>query len=159
MSSSSKISVSDLLSPEAIILNITESSKARLLQFLCTRMSKVYPDIDQKQFFRDIIQRENDLSTGIGNHIAIPHAISENAKKLHMLFATHAGIEYNSLDGKPVHIIFMLAIPPNINQLYSSFLMQVSTLMRIRKLRDAFIKVKTPEEIIKLFKKYENMKS
>ncbi len=158
MSFSREIYVSDLLSPEAISLNITEPNKIQLLQFLCTRMSKVYSDVDEKPFFRDISQRENDLSTGIGNHIAIPHAISENAKKLHLFFATHTGIEYDSLDGKPVNIIFMLAIPSAKKQLYSSFLMQVSSLMRIRELRDELIKAKKSEQVIGLFKKYENMK-
>lgn len=158
MSFSREISITDLLSPEAIILNITESNKLRLLQFLCTRMSKVYSDVNEKQFFRDILQRENDLSTGIGNHIAIPHAITENAKKIHLLFATHTGIEYDSLDGKPVNIIFMLAIPSAEKHLYTSFLMQVSSLMRIRELRDDLVKAKKPEQVIGLFKKYENMK-
>jgi len=158
MSFSREISVSDLLSPEAIILNITEPNKLRLLQFLCTRMSKVYFDVNEKQFFRDILQRENDLSTGIGNHIAIPHAPAENVQKLHMLFATHTGIDYDSLDGKLVQIIFLLAIPPDQKQLYTLVLMRISQLMRIRELRDDLVKTKKPEQVIGLFKKYESIK-
>ena len=104
------------------------------------------------------MKRENDLSTGIGNHLAIPHAVAEHAQKLHLLFATHAGIEYESLDGKPVHLIFMLAIPPADKQLYPSFLLKVSQLMRTNELRDALIEAKIPEEIIELFKKYESNK-
>ena len=158
MSFSPEISVSDLLSPEAIILNITEPNKIRLLHFLCTRMSKVYPDINQQQFFRDIMQRENDLSTGIGNHIAIPHATAENAQKLHMLFATHTGIEYESLDRKPVNIIFMLAIPPTEKKLYASFLIKVSQLMRNIEFREELLKNKTSKEVFVLFRIIEKCK-
>ena len=158
MSSLHEIFVSDLLTPEAIILNLSESNKTQLLQLLCTRISEVYPDIDQKQFFADIIKRENELSTGIGNHIAIPHTVTEHAQKLHLLFGTHTGIDYDSLDGKPVNLIIMLAIPTNEKQLYTLFLMKISQLMGVRELRDALINAKTPEEIIALFKKYEKVK-
>ncbi|MCD6330148.1 MAG: PTS sugar transporter subunit IIA [Candidatus Cloacimonetes bacterium] len=157
MSSSREISVSDLLSTEAIILNLTESNKILLLQFLCSRMSKAYLDIDPKQFFLGIMKRENELSTGIGNHIAIPHTVADHTQKLHLLFTTHTGIEYDSLDGKPVRLIFMLAIPPAEKQLYSVFLMKVSQLMRISEFRDALIEAKTSEEVIELFKKYEKV--
>lgn len=157
MSSSREISVSDLLSTEAILLDLTETDKTQLLHFLCTRISEMYPDIDPQQFFTDIMKRENDLSTGIGNHIAIPHAFAGFAKKIHLLFATHTGVEYDSLDGKPVNIFFMLAIPPNENKLYASFLMKISQLMRTSKLRDALMNAKSPKEVIALFKKYENI--
>ena len=157
MSVSHEISVSDLLSTEAILLNLKESDKSKLLYFSCTRLSEVYPDIDQKQFYTDIIKRENDLSTGIGNNIGIPHAIADSAKQIHLLFATHTGIDYDSLDGKPVNIIFMLAIPPTEKKLYASFLMRVSKLMRTSEFRDSLIKAKKPKEIVALFKKYEKV--
>ena len=155
MSSSHEISVSDLLSTEAILLDLTEPDKTQLLHFLCTRISEMYPDIDPQQFFTDIMKRENDLSTGIGNHIAIPHAFAEHGKKIHLLFATHKGIEYDSLDGKPVNIIFMLAIPPNENKIYASFLMKVSKLMRTRELREALMNARSTEDVVTLFQKYE----
>jgi len=157
MRSSHEISVSDLLFPEAILLNLTESNKSKLLHFLCTQISEVYPDIDTNKFYTDIMKRENDLSTGIGNHIAIPHAVAEHAQKLHLLFATHTSIEYDSLDSKSVQIIFMLAIPPAEKQLYASFLMKVSQLMRTSELRDALKKIKIPEDVIILFKQYEKV--
>ena len=155
MSSSHEISVSDLLSTKAILLDLTEDDKTQLLKFLCIRISEVYPDIDPQHFFTDIMKRENDLSTGIGNHIAIPHAFAESAQKIHLLFATHKCIEYESLDGKPVKIIFMLAIPPDENKLYASFLMKVSRLMRSRELRDALMNSHSTEDIITLFQKHE----
>lgn len=157
MSYSHEISVSDLLSTKAILLDLTEADKTQLLKFLCIRISEVYPDIDPQHFFTDIMKRENDLSTGIGNHIAIPHAFAESAQKIHLLFATHKCIEYESLDGKPVKIIFMLAIPPDENKLYASFLMKASQLMRTRELREALIKAKSSKEIIALFTKCEKV--
>jgi len=155
MSSSHEISVSDLLSTEAILLDLTEPDKTELLHFLCTKISEVCPDVDVKNFFTDIMKRENDLSTGIGNHIAIPHAFAESAQKIHLLFATHTGVEYDSLDGKPVNIIFMLAIPLVNKQIYAAFLTEVSKLMRIKELRNALMNARSTEDVITLFQKYE----
>jgi len=155
MSFSHEISVSDLLSTEAILLDLTEPDKTELLHFLCTKISKLYPDVDLQIFFTDIMKRENDLSTGIGNHIAIPHAFAESVQKMHLLFATHTGVEYDSLDGKPVNIIFMLAIPPADKLIYAAFLTEVSKLMRIKELREAIMNAHSTEYVITLFQKYE----
>ena len=103
------------------------------------------------------MQRENDLSTGIGNHIAIPHAIAENAQKLHLFLATHTGIEYDSLDGKPVQIIFMLAIPSAEKQLYSKFLIKISQMMRNREFNRLLMRAENPEKVITLFKQHEEV--
>ena len=155
MSSLHEISVSDSLSSKAILLDLTEPDKTKLLHFLCTKISELYHDVDPQQFFADIMKRENDLSTGIGNHIAIPHAFTEHGKKIHLLFAMHNGIEFDSLDGKPVNIIFLLAIPPQDTKLYASFLNNASQLMRSRELREALMNARSTEDVITLFQKSE----
>lgn len=152
-----EILVSDLLDPRAIILNIDITDKNILLKFLCNRMAEVYDDVNREEFYHHILKREQDLSTGIGKHIAIPHAIAKNACSLHLLFASHQGIEYDSLDGKLVNIIFMLAIPADQKQLYSTFLMKISQMMSTGHLSNELMIAVKPKDIITLFKQHEEV--
>jgi mannitol/fructose-specific phosphotransferase system IIA component (Ntr-type) len=157
MTASHEILISNLLDPQVILLDVDITDKTILLKHLCNRMAEVYDDVNRKEFYHHILKREQELSTGIGKHIAIPHAIARNACSLHLLFATHQGIEYDSLDGKLVNIILMLAIPPDQKQIYSTFLMKISQMMSIGHLSNEFMNAVKPNDIITLFKQHEEV--
>ncbi|HEX37456.1 MAG TPA: PTS sugar transporter subunit IIA [Candidatus Cloacimonetes bacterium] len=151
MQAPEKISISSLLNERAILLNLTETNKNILLTDLCHRLTKIYPDVPANIFLQYIIKRENELSTGIGNYVAIPHALLNDIEEIHLLFATHQGLEYDSLDGKPVRIIFLLAIPSDKKELYGKLLMLVSRYLRDQRFREKLMQAQEPKIIIQDF--------
>nr|HPM03068.1 fructose PTS transporter subunit IIA [Candidatus Cloacimonadota bacterium] len=84
--------------------------------------------IDSKEdFTKAVFDREEIMSTGIGRGIAIPHGRSKCVKKLSCVFMTlKKDIDFDSIDGDPVKIVFMLAIPDNANNEYMKILGQIS---------------------------------
>jgi len=151
MNAPEHISISSLLNERAILLDLKEPHKNTLLHELCTKLAEVYHDIPADTFYEHILDRENDLSTGIGNHIAIPHALMDNLQEIHLLFATHVGLNYDALDNKTVKIIFLLAIPIDRKELYGKLLMQISTYLRQKEFRDSLLQAKEPTAIIDIF--------
>lgn len=157
MNAPEPIIISTLLNEQAILLNQREPKKNIFLKDICYKLAQIYQKIHPDRSLEHIIERENDLSTGIGNHVAIPHALSREASDIYLLFATHRGLKYDSLDGKPVKIIFLLAIPPEKKVMYGNLLMKVSKILRETSFRDKLLHAKTPEAIIKYFKEIESI--
>ncbi|HOD54529.1 MAG TPA: PTS sugar transporter subunit IIA [Candidatus Cloacimonadota bacterium] len=114
--------------------------------------------IDSKEdFTKAVFDREEIMSTGIGRGIAIPHGRSKCVKKLSCVFMTlKKDIDFDSIDGDPVKIVFMLAIPDNANNEYMKILGQISKNMRENEQRDALIAVSTFEEAYQILKGIED---
>lgn len=75
---------------------------------------------DKDQFTRDVYEREDIMSTGIGRGIAIPHGRSSAANELSCVFMTSKdAINFDSIDDKPVSIIFLIAIPSDVYSEYT----------------------------------------
>ncbi|AIS51805.1 PTS system mannose-specific EIIBCA component ManP [Thermoanaerobacter kivui] len=103
-----------------------------------------------EEYARSVLDREKAYTTGVGNGIAIPHGKSKAVKEAMIVFGkTTDGIEWDSLDGKPVNLIFLLGVPEeNVDNVHLKILSQLS-----RKLmNDSFIemlkKAVTVEEIL-----------
>ncbi len=97
-----------LFRKEYIVESDEINDKDSLLQLMAQKASTILKG-DHESIYQSIVKREESMSTAIGNHIAIPHARLEKAKKPIILFArSQQGIEWNSPDGKPVYIIFLI---------------------------------------------------
>lgn len=122
-----------LVNKKLIIINLEAGTKEEAitkLAFLAHLEGKV---TSSKDYIESVLEREKTCTTGIGNGIAIPHGKSEAVKEAIIVFAkTKAGIEWDSLDGEPVNMIFLLGVPAdNVNNLHLKVLSQLS-----RKLMD-----------------------
>lgn len=95
-----------------IILNSAVSSKKEALIELCSLLEKNGYVTDQQQFYRDVLDREKIGPTGMENGIAIPHGESAVAKKATIaVLKTANPLEWESLDGQPIHLIFLMVVP------------------------------------------------
>ena len=111
------------------------------------------PDI----IIQKILERESDISTGIGFGIAIPHARTDIADHICLVAARCvAGIEFNSLDEQPVHLIFMLASPTGNSDDLRSILSALSKIMSYEDMREKLITASDPEEFLKFIIDGEN---
>ena len=104
--------LSDILTPERCLCKIQGFSKKRLLKTLSTRLGESFSNLDENQVFDSMMAREQLGSTGIGKGIAIPHCrVPECNETTGCLITLETYVDYDSTDGEPVDLIFMLIVP------------------------------------------------
>ena len=125
----------DFLSPEAIIPALAGTTKgdvlAEMSNFLAEKPVGSGGAIDPKVLYRALEERERLASTAIGDGIAIPHGKLDSVD--HLLGAlgrSVSGIAFDSIDGKPTHIVFMLVAPLNSAGVHLKALARLSRLFR-----------------------------
>jgi fructose-specific phosphotransferase system IIA component len=104
-----------------------------------------------------ILEREEMMSTGIGYGIAIPHARLQGIDRLYMAVArSAAGIEFNSLDGLPVNLIFIMISPANTSTEHTEVLSALSRIMSYEEVRRSLLSAATPDEFLDVLAKAED---
>lgn len=109
--------ISDLLSVNAIDVNAKASSKNEALKEAVALMVQTGVIKDEKAYFEAVLEREKESTTGVGQEVAIPHAKGDFVSKpslVAMVFKD--GVEYDSLDGLPVKVLFLIAAPKSEGQ-------------------------------------------
>jgi len=136
--------LTDLVAPNAIIPALKVNGKKQAIQELSARAAKLNAQ-SERLIFETLMQREKLGSTGVGNGIAIPHGKLAKLEKLVGLFARlERGIDFESLDGQPVDLIFLLLAPEGAGADHLKALARVARLLReakvvtrLRETRDA----------------------
>ncbi len=99
-------------------------------------------------FVEGVLEREQLMSTGIGKGIAIPHARSSSVRELKIvLFILENELDFDAIDGEPVKIIFMIAVPENLKEEYMRVLSSISNFCRDSKNRERLLQVKNKDDI------------
>ncbi len=102
----------DFINEKYVMLNLEEADKDKLLCSMVEHLNKHNAIDDEKEAEKAILAREQLMSTGVGNGIAIPHAKTNAVSKIVVAVATlPRGINYKAFDRKKVHIVFMLLSP------------------------------------------------
>lgn len=106
------MSLDDLLDASLITIQLGEGNKFQIIEELldlAVNAGKVY---NRERALKDLIEREQYLSTGFENGLAVPHAKSEAVSEMVLVFGLNKeGVDFDSLDGKPTHFIFLLLSP------------------------------------------------
>lgn len=120
----------DLISPDGIIPSLKSKSKKQALQDLAARAAEL-TDLNQREIFDTLLQRERLGSTGLGNGIAIPHGKISGLDKIICVFARLDNpIDFDSVDGEPVDLIFLLLAPEDAGADHLKALARISRLLR-----------------------------
>jgi PTS system nitrogen regulatory IIA component len=123
--------VIDFLKEDAIIADLQATTKAAALAELATRVASLEPQVDAEQLRRVLEERELLASTAIGDGIAIPHGKLDSIGQLQGALARSVpGLEFESIDGKPTHLIFMLVAPVSSTGVHLKALARLSRLFR-----------------------------
>jgi mannitol/fructose-specific phosphotransferase system IIA component (Ntr-type) len=151
--------ISDLLDPDCIKLEIAaRSSKEAALKELVHILADAgkLGGGSEDQYVSEVMNREKISSTGIGNGIAIPHVLVAEITKIMMAVGRSArGVPFESVDGKPAHLIFLIIGPQGRNNEYLKILSKLSKYLNDRGFFDALMKVETAEEVVDLVKERE----
>ncbi len=150
------IRISELILENAIILDLKAKDKIAVIKEMTEKIAELKLIADEETFLSDILKRENLESTGIGLGVAIPHARTNAAQKIILSFGRSShGVDFNSLDGKPSQLIFLIAAPESNKSLYIMALARLSKIMRKEDVRNRLLDAAKPEEIINIIKAAE----
>ena len=120
----------NFLAPNSVYINIKANSKKQILQFISEEASKIC-QIDAREIFDNLLERERLGSTGVGKGIAIPHAKFKSLDKIFGLFVKlDSDVNFDSIDDKPVDLIFLLIVPENAGADHLTALARISRFMR-----------------------------
>ncbi|WIW70805.1 PTS fructose transporter subunit IIABC [Anaerosinus gibii] len=149
----------DLLTPKAIALDVQITSKSEAIDTLVNLMDRAGVLLDTEVYKTAVLEREKTGTTGIGEGIAIPHAKSGAVKKAALAaMVVKSGVDYNSLDGQPAYLFFMIAAPDTANDLHVEVLSRLATLLMDNDFRQSLLDTKSTEEFLQLINKAETEK-
>lgn len=143
--------ISEMLKKGHIIDNLTSATKKDTLQELSGVIFRDKPSYDADKVIKVLLEREKLGSTGIGDGIAIPHGKLASLNELVVSFGRSAeGIDFNAMDGKPVHLFFMLLAPENSAGLHLKALAKISRMLKDADFRTKLLQAGSTEELYKI---------
>jgi nitrogen PTS system EIIA component len=145
--------ITEILSPEMVVPELKGGDKATVLKELAARLCAKYKEIQIGDLVAVLEERERLGSTAIGDGIAIPHGKLAGVKGILGIFGRHpAGVDFDSLDGKPTHLFFLLVAPEDSSSLHLKALARVSRLLKDQPFREHLLKASDPAELYQLIK-------
>lgn len=142
-----------LINEELIILNLPAKSKEEAIKLLSQKAGEVGRVNDVKGYMDAVIAREEQYSTGVGFGVAIPHGKTDAVSEPFLMFATVEPIDWQSLDGRDINMIFAIGVPEkDSSTLHLKILANLSRRLMKEDFRQALENATTPKEIIELLK-------
>jgi len=137
-----------LIPADAILLDSRASSKSAII----AEIVSLLPAIDPDQAIAVVMEREKLGSTGIGHGIAIPHGRLPDLDAPVTALARHAGgVDFEAIDGQPVHIVVVLLAPANEDRSHLEMLASLARTLQQESVRQAIMQADTVEAVSALF--------
>ncbi|MGL5433976.1 MAG: PTS fructose transporter subunit IIABC [Lachnospiraceae bacterium] len=151
--------ITELLKLQSMELGVTAATKEAAIDCLVGLMDRSGRLNDKAGYKQGILDRENLGSTAVGDGIAIPHAKVEAVKEPGLAVITiPQGVDYDSFDGSPVHLIFMIAAPAGEADTHLEALAKLSTLLMKPGFKDALLQAESKEAFMKVIDDAEDEK-
>ena len=148
--------ISDVLEVELISNKIPGTDKEEVLNNMIELVSKSSKVRDKEKIRDAIFNRERIMSTGVGKGFAIPHGKTDGITDMVAAFRiTENEIDFESLDGEPVRLIFLLVGKENLVGPHLKLLSRISRLLNSEDFRTKLLNAKSPQEIYNLFESEE----
>lgn len=145
----------DLISEQSIIIGLRGTTKREIIEELVGAIDS-NQIVDRGRVQESVLQREGIMSTGIGHGIAIPHGKSEAVRALSgVLGVKREGVDFESLDGQPAYIFFLLVSPADVSGPHIKALARISRLLKGEAFRKALIQAHTSQEILSIIAEEE----
>src|SRR5688500_18425087 len=123
--------VLDFLSKDSVVIDLKSQAKREVLSEMCDMLQATGKIPEAPAVLAALITREKLGSTGIGQGVAIPHGKSDVTKNLiGALGISKRGVNFESLDGEPVHVIFLLVAPNDSSGIHLKALARISRLLK-----------------------------
>lgn len=144
--------ICDVLGKETILADLKARNKKGLLEELVAPVSEI-ADVNQQDLVKVLMEREQLGSTGIGGGIGIPHGKMKEIDSLVLGFGlSREGVDFESLDGRPTHIFFLLITPENSTGLHLKLLARISRILKNEPFKDRLLNATSGDEIMEIIK-------
>lgn len=143
--------LSEVLTKERIVVNLIGKDKFDVLEKMVKVARTSEKVTNEADFLKKVVEREKIKSTGIGGGIGIPHAQTSGVTEIIACLSTSLhGIEFNAIDGKPVHLVLLIATKERTDGTYLGLLSRIARLFIDEPFKQKVIHSGSPEEIMKL---------
>jgi PTS system nitrogen regulatory IIA component len=121
----------DILSPDLVLPALAATTKAGVLEELAAAVAARHPDIEQARLMQALDERERLNTTGLGDGVAIPHGKLPGLRRVFAAVGRSvAGVDFQSIDGKPTHLFFLLVAPEESAGAHLKALARISRLLK-----------------------------
>ncbi|MEI0594952.1 fructose-specific PTS transporter subunit EIIC [Brachyspira pilosicoli] len=139
----------DVITLDCINIDLKGQTKSEIIDEMVDILYNNGKLNDREEYKKEILKREAQSSTGMEEGIAIPHGKTDAVKIPTVAIGiSKKGVDYESLDGKPSHLFFMIAAPANSNNSHIELLSKITTLLLEDDIREALINAKSKEEVL-----------
>jgi PTS system nitrogen regulatory IIA component len=148
--------ISEYLRPEDIIPELAASTKNEVIEELSAVLAGHYNGLDIEQLREKILEREKLGSTGVGDGIAIPHAKLRSVGKILVVFGRSSkGVDFNAIDGKAVHILFLLVAMDENFGAHLKLLARISRILKNPSFRKRILEAVDAESIYQIIREQD----
>ena len=148
----------EIFPPELIKVGLEAEDKEEVFEELVDRFCQAKNSNKRKEILEALWERESKMSTGIQRGIAIPHGKSDCLGNVcGILGISKKGIDYEALDGQPVHIVFMLLAPQRDSEDRLRILKRLAELLNNHEFFTDLLVQKDPQSVHAIIRKYENI--
>jgi PTS system nitrogen regulatory IIA component len=148
----------DMLKTDYILEELESDNKKDVLKELVGSFMKIHQKLDSEATLNVLFEREKLGSTGIGEGIAIPHGKITGLDQLILSFGRSAvGIDFDAMDGKPVHLFFLLIAPENSAGQHLKTLAKISKMLKDGVFRTKLMAAKSKDELYKIIANQDDL--
>lgn len=150
--------ITELLTKDTINLSLKTNQKVDAIEELVNVLDSAGKLTNRTEFKKAILKREEQSTTGIGEGIAIPHAKTKAVKQAAIAFGRSTdGVNYESLDGQPAHLFFMIAATEGegANNTHLEALSRLSTILLKEEVRKLLLEAKTENDVLAIIDRYD----
>jgi nitrogen PTS system EIIA component len=141
--------IMDILVRDAVILDVESVDKPAVLERLARAVAGAEAGVDPERLLQVLVERENLQSTGIGDGVAIPHGKLPGLGRLLAGFTrSRGGVDFESIDGQPTHLFFLLVVPEHSGGLHLKALARISRFFRDAGFRKALLEAESREDVL-----------
>jgi fructose-specific phosphotransferase system IIA component len=150
------MNVRTFMHEDLVLLDLTVDNKMNLLLRLADKLTETQRVQNKEELLKLLLEREQVMTTGIGKGFAIPHTFIDDAKETFVLYSRlKEGLDYNSLDKKPVKHVFLLVGPLHAQGSHLRMLAKLSRLMNKDEFGQLLLEAETPAEVLDTVEKEE----
>ena len=137
-----------IFSPKCVIMDIESEEKDELFEEMVEALHSVRPDFDREEALASIRERESKMTTGIMHSVAVPHGTSKSVKGcVGAIGISRKGIDYESLDGSPVHFVFLIVCGEGEDELHLEVLKDLAVVLQDKDFIPRLQQLETPQEV------------
>jgi PTS system nitrogen regulatory IIA component len=140
--------IMDILVKDAVVLDLASLEKSAVLVEMARALAAAEPGIDAERLVAVLKEREALQSTGIGEGVAIPHGKLPGLQRLLATFArSQGGVDFDSIDGQPTHLFFLLVVPEHSGGQHLKALARISRFFRDAAFRTRLQEARSIEDV------------